>query len=203
MKSNQNNLNWTAVFLVSACALMVVYYYNGARSSNNTDREALEQTIQSHEIRIRKLEELVARLEKQPQTGGIQLAKNPQHTEPIQPPAAKPIAKTEAPGRVVDMPSGGTSSCEFATINAHTQLAASLTWNTTNGGIFVGNLPKGSIVEIVTTTIYTWDDYPNEHALYVKVVEAPAARELEGQSGYIEMRRINHKRCNLGPEFDQ
>jgi hypothetical protein len=118
-------------------------------------------------------------------------------------PPKPPLQKSPALDRVVDRPPPDSTTCTFATINSTTKLASTLTWNPSDGGTYVGDLPMGSIVEILTSTLYIWNDYPDEHGLYVRVVESPKSPQMENQTGYIEMKRIGYKRCNLGVEFDK
>lgn len=122
-----------------------------------------------------------------------------------------PITNVVAPGPKktdhvdrVDVPNPHTGSCRMATITTSGQLASSMTWLPENGGEHLGYLPAGTVVEVLSQDPLVWTDFPNEHGLYVQVVEAPEeAREVLRLTGYIELSRINFKHCNLGAQFER
>jgi len=138
--------------------------------------------------------------------GELEAATRPKPADAPVPLPAQPAPAVEkpkaAPSRIVDVPPPNSPICQFATINSATRLAYNLTWDELRGGTYVGDLPAGSIVEILYPNTYIWNDYPDEHALYVKVVES-TARAIEGQIGYIEMRRIGFKQCNIGVDYEK
>jgi hypothetical protein len=190
-------MKWIFLVLALVCVMIGVYFI---ATQNRGNDEKLSEAIRLQDQKIMELEDRVSHLEEE--------LKPTQAIPPIQQTVSttpKPILNqpTEPQGLVIDVPTANSSSCEYARINSDTKLSSSLTWNIGEGGSFIGDLPKGTVVEITTTTLYIWNDYPNEHALYVKVAEAPTARQMVGQTGYIELKRINHKRCNLGVEFEQ
>lgn len=204
-KTPQKNSNWSIALLLTLLGGAYFYFRGGHETKVN---EALQTTVSEHAEQIRSLENRITKLElrlastqPRPPSPAPSMMATATPPKPVSNSAIKPGVPPQ--GRIVDVPTASSQSCEYATINSNTQLSNSLTWDVNNGGSFVGDLPKGTIVEIASSTLSLWNDYPNEHAVYVKVAEAPAARAMEGQRGYIELRRINHKKCNLGSEFEQ
>jgi len=185
---------------ISLVVLGLALIYLGRASGPQDSRErvmALESEIQQLRQRNQALEKQLAEATKPAEV-------KPAVAEPLAaPPAPVPAPAPDPYARILDRPAPGRESCSFATINSHTKLAVGLVWNSRRGENFVGDLPAGSIVEILSTDLLRWTDYPDEHAVYVYVVEAPAAPQIENQKGYIELKRINQKSCNLGAEFEK
>ncbi len=184
--------------LIAGLILIAIFFYREKSREHAAQRAESAEIIDRLERENGRLKARISRLESEakPQAPVVPTPP-PLPTNSAQPPAQSPTAE-----RIVDVPPPGSPVCLFATINSTTQLSHNLTWDTIRGGTYVGELPAGSIVEILYGSLYIWKDYPDEHALYVKVVESPSP-SIVGQVGYIELRRINFKRCNLGAEFEK
>lgn len=186
--------------LAGGFLLLAFFLWRGKSQEYLREREEQAAIIERLERENGRLRARIAGLEADLKTKPAN-----QTTPPPANPTPQPIPQTQqnvGTQRIVDVPPPGSPVCTFATINSTTQLAYNLTWDTIRGGTYVGELPAGSIIEILYGNLYIWNDYPDEHALYVKVVESPTS-DIIGKIGYIELRRINFRRCNLGAEYEK
>ncbi len=185
--------------------LMILYHFKKTAD--------LQTLIDQSDAQIAKIEEDLEACQKNLGEARKRCAEKSEIAKPPQPPPAlaAPIAQDSnfdqppaASSEIfVDQISTDTGTCQLATVNSDTQLAESLTWSLEKGGQFVGELPAGSIVEVSAREMHVWNDFPNEHGLFVRVRSAPRNPKIENQTGYMEMRRINFKNCNIGSEFSQ
>lgn len=187
----------SVVFLIGLF-LVMGFVYRGAVSREKQSAAEFTATIDRLEAENRRLQARVRDLE----AAAKAKPAAPAPAVPAPAPAGEKPKYESPPVRIVDVPPPNSPICNFATILNSTQLAHNLTWDASRGGTYVGGIPAGSIVEILYPNTYIWNDYPDEHALYVKVVES-SAKPMIGQIGYIEMRRINFKQCNIGVDFEK
>jgi hypothetical protein len=96
------------------------------------------------------------------------------------------------PQPVIDMPVPPHNVCQFATVTQNTKVTGQPIWKT-NEAL---TLPAGSIVEILTPSLFTWSDYPNDRALNVKVTRSSNSQAVNFV-GYIDLPTIDYARCNF------
>lgn len=189
--------------LVFIIILIAGFYF--LSKTHDSDFNQLYLEIRSLQKNLKQLDDRLSKLETKSRS-----------EEPVPPPIVKTppknfdTKKTDrenpsavTPTSIVDEPRGPQGTCTLASIQIDAQLAETLTWDVARGGRFVGSLPAGSVVEILDSSLPIWNDYPNEHALLVRVNEAPRNPSMVGQMGYLELSKINHRRCNLGSEFER
>jgi hypothetical protein len=186
---------WIFISL-SLLAVVLGLLHKNSRQTEKL-REELTLEIQTLERENKRLREQLKKSEVKKPDSGVA----PRAGEVKAPEVYRPI-QNSVPSRIIDIPPPNSPVCAFATIKTTTKLAANLTWDVMRGGTYVGDLPAGTIVEILYANLYLWDDYPDEHALYVRVVESSIPSML-GQIGYIELRRIDFKKCNLGADYEK
>jgi hypothetical protein len=192
------------LFLLGLALIVGAYVQFGTNPSQSGNQQELLESIDTLKSKVDTLEERVSKLESVPRPASPVAASHTlARVSGPQVPRVQGRPVEASGARIVDRPPPNHPSCIYATTNAVTKLARTLTWDPSIGGSYAGDLPAKSVVEILSSSLYIWNDYPDEHALYVKVIESPSAPQMEYQSGYIELRRINHKRCNLGAEFDK
>lgn len=188
------------VLLFAVLSVLVVggmLKYLAERRPEGMSQEQLIQLVQSLQKQLQNHEGRIAQLEKRTDT----LASLPRR--PLMLPS-EIFSPTSTTGSTVPEPEVfDDAECEVTKIISEGKLAATLTWDPAKGGEFIGDLPVGTEVEIISKELYRWNDYPHEHGLYIRVSSAPMNPSIEEHVGFIELIRIDHKRCQIGAELDR
>jgi hypothetical protein len=122
-------------------------------------------------------------------------------TAPLPPSLEPAVIAAQAPK--VGQIDPALGHCARVILNTHARLTSTLLWSEEAGAEIIATLPALTEVEILGGDVLTWQDYPDEHAVFVEVARSPEEPRLDRLRGYIELSKFPHRDCNIGAQYDR